>query len=108
MRRSSVLLPPRGVPHTLWARLTRFQQKVYRAVCTIPKGQTRSYRWVAQAIGYPGAARAVGNALHHNPCPPRIPCHRVIKADGFLGGFAGGVRKKHRLLQAEHCSTKSR
>ena len=99
------LRPPRGMVRTEWARLSRFQQEVYRAVCTIPKGQTRSYQWVARAIRRPRAARAVGNALNRNPFSPRIPCHRVVRADGSLGGFAGGVDKKRRLLGAERRAT---
>lgn len=93
--------PPRGIPRAAWKRLTTFQQRVYRAIMAIPPGQTRSYRWVAQRIQRPRAARAVGNALHANPFAPRVPCHRVIRADGTLGGFAGGVRVKRRLLARE-------
>ena len=108
---------PKGVPQKAWAKLTRFQQQVYRAICRIPKGQTRPYQWVARAIGYPRAARAVGNALNHNPClrracprcsrrgrqafAPCIPCHRILRADGSLGGYSGGLAKKRRLLAAE-------
>ncbi len=92
---------PVGVSQTAWSRLTIFQQQVYRAVARIPRGETRSYQWVAHTIGRPQAMRAVGNALNANPFAPRIPCHRVIKSDGSLGGFAGGVRKKRRLLSAE-------
>ena len=92
---------PPGVAPTRWAQLTRFQRQVYRVVCRIPKGQTRSYRWVAQQIGSPAAARAVGNALNRNPFAPRVPCHRVVRSDGSLGGFAGGPHKKRRLLDAE-------
>ena len=99
---------PRGVSLVAWARLTRFQQQVYRAVCTIPKGQTRAYQWVAQMIGRPRAARAVGNVLNRNPFAPRVPCHRVVRTDGSLGGFAGGVDKKYRLLDAERRSRRSR
>lgn len=92
---------PDGVSGEAWNRLTRFQQQVYRAICRIPKGQTRSYGWVARQIGKPAAARAVGNALNRNPFAPRVPCHRVVRSDGSLGGFAGGPEKKRRLLDAE-------
>ncbi len=92
---------PRGVSRRTWARLTLFQQQVYRAISRIPRGQTRSYQWVARAIGHPRAARAVGNALNHNPFAPAVPCHRVIRADGSLGGYAGGLAMKRRLLAAE-------
>ena len=98
---STRLFVPQGVPVVEWAGLTAFQQHVYRVVCTIPTGETRSYRWVAQRIGRPGAARAVGNALHRNPFAPTVPCHRVVRADGTVGGFAWGQEKKRRLLEAE-------
>ncbi len=98
---ASHLPVPRGVSHDAWSQLTRFQQQVYRAVCRIPKGQTRSYQWVAEQIGRPGAARAVGNALHRNPFMPLVPCHRVTRADGTLGGYARGLARKQRLLLQE-------
>ena len=93
--------PPSGVLQAIWESFTPFQRAVYRAVCEIPPGQTRSYQWVARRIGRPRAARAVGQALHVNPCAPMIPCHRVIQADGTPGGYARGVRKKRALLQQE-------
>ncbi|MDP3723095.1 MAG: MGMT family protein [Candidatus Omnitrophota bacterium] len=92
---------PREISREAWNRLTDFQRRVYRTVCRIPAGQTRSYRWVAERLGRPAAARAVGQALHRNPFAPLVPCHRVIRSDGSLGGFAGGVAKKRRLLEAE-------
>ena len=92
---------PQDVSRSQWARLTRFQQQVYAAVCRIPKGQTRSYQWVAQEIRRPRATRAVGNALHANPFAPTVPCHRVVRSDGSLGGFARGAAAKRRLLAAE-------
>ena len=92
---------PRGISKVEWHRLTQFQQQVYRAVSTIPRGQTRSYQWVAQQIGRPRAVRAVGNALNANPWAPRIPCHRVIRSDGSLGGFAQGPAAKRKRLQQE-------
>lgn len=84
-------------------KITRFQKKVLRAVCKIPKGEVRSYKWIAQEIGAPGASRAVGNALAKNPFPVEIPCHRVIKSDGSLGGYSakGGVKEKLELLRKE-------
>ncbi|MBI3330568.1 MAG: MGMT family protein [Candidatus Omnitrophica bacterium] len=93
--------PPRGVPAAAWARLTAFQRRVYAATLRIPKGETRSYQWVAARIGSPRAARAVGQALRRNPFAPRVPCHRVIRADGSLGGYSGGRAHKQALLQAE-------
>jgi O-6-methylguanine DNA methyltransferase len=92
---------PAGIPRRAWNGLTPFQREVYVAVSRIPRGQTRSYQWVAKAIGRPGAARAVGNALNGNPFAPRVPCHRVVRADGTLGGFAGGPARKRRLLLRE-------
>ena len=97
----SILAVPPGVSRTAWQRLTEFQRQVYRAVCRIPRGQTRSYGWIARRIGRPAAARAVGNALNHNPFSPRVPCHRVVRADGSLGGFAGGPAHKLALLKRE-------
>ena len=80
---------------------TAFQKKVYHAIRRIPYGETRSYRWVAEKIGRPDACRAVGNALGANPIPVIIPCHRVINADGGLGGFSGGLKWKKLLLALE-------
>jgi methylated-DNA-[protein]-cysteine S-methyltransferase len=80
---------------------TEFQREVYEAACRIPYGQTRSYGQLAKDIGKPGAARAVGQALGANPVPILIPCHRVVASDGGLGGFAGGIQTKKRLLEME-------
>ena len=84
-------------------KYTPFQQAVWRARMSIPEGQTRSYMWIAQRIGKPGAVRAVGNALGKNPFAPVVPCHRVIKSDGTLGGFSapGGLKAKRALLKKE-------
>ena len=92
---------PPGIPQGAWDRLTRFQQLVYAATSRIPRGEVRSYQWVARRIGRPRAVRAVGNALHRNPFAPRVPCHRVIRADGTVGGFARGTRRKRALLAQE-------
>lgn len=81
--------------------VTPFQRRVYAVVQRIPRGQVRSYRWVAERLGNPKLARAVGQALTRNCDPQRVPCHRVIGADGSLGGYAWGVAKKRRLLQRE-------
>ena len=81
--------------------LTDFEKKVYLAVSRIPKGRVRSYKWVAEKIGHPRAYRAVGNALNKNPYIGIVPCHRVIKSDGSIGGFAKGVARKKTLLKAE-------
>lgn len=81
-----------------------FYQKVWRACAQIPKGEIRTYGWIAKQIGAPGAARAVGQALALNPFAPTIPCHRVVRSDGHLGGYSakGGIQKKKKLLAKEH------
>ena len=80
---------------------TEFQKKVWSSCRSIPYGQTRSYGWIAARIGQPGASRAVGNALSKNPIPIIIPCHRVLVADGGIGGFSGGLEVKRQLLKLE-------
>jgi methylated-DNA-[protein]-cysteine S-methyltransferase len=96
-----------GKPVRLRCRLelssgTVFQQRVWRALQTIPRGRTQSYAWVARKIGQPAAARAVGAACGANPVPIIVPCHRVIASNGSLGGFSGGLALKKRLLKLEH------
>ena len=81
--------------------ITEFQQKVYDFVKTIPKGKTVTYKEVAIGIGRPKAYRAVGNALNKNPFAPVVPCHRVIRSNGQIGGFASGTQKKIQLLSDE-------
>lgn len=81
--------------------LTPFQRAVYRAVLAIPPGEVRSYAWVARRAGRPRAARAAGNALRANPYTIVIPCHRVVRSDGALGGYSKGCRRKRLLLAAE-------
>jgi len=87
----------------LMKNYTPFQRAVWLACMTIPKGQTRSYKWIAERIGRPKAFRAVGTALGKNPFAPAVPCHRVIKSDGTLGGFSapGGLESKTKLLKKE-------
>jgi methylated-DNA-[protein]-cysteine S-methyltransferase len=87
---------------------TPFQTKVWEAARLIPHGETRSYRWVAEQIGKPGATRAVGQALGKNPLPIIIPCHRVIASDGSLGGYSGGREMKRHLLQLELTSASTK
>lgn len=79
---------------------TSFAVRVRDAVRQIPKGETRSYGEVARAIGYPGAARAVGTVMKNN-YDPSVPCHRVIRADGSLGGYNRGEARKREILLAE-------
>lgn len=80
-----------------------FGAAVLRATAAIPAGSVRTYGQIAAAVGRPAAARAVGAVLARNPAPVRIPCHRVIRADGRLGGYsgAGGTEGKRALLAAE-------
>ena len=82
---------------------TKFQLKVWNFLKTIPKGSVKTYKEVAIAIKHPKSARAVANACAKNPYLPKIPCHRVIRSDGLLGGYSarGGVRTKLRLLRSE-------
>lgn len=82
-------------------RKSSFADRVRDAVRQIPKGETRSYGEVAQAIGYPGAARAVGTVMKNN-YDPTVPCHRVIRADGKIGNYnRGGESRKRVLLKTE-------
>jgi methylated-DNA-[protein]-cysteine S-methyltransferase len=78
-----------------------FQQRVLKLAVEIPRGKVSTYGALAEKLGQPGAARAVGTALAQNPFPLVIPCHRVIRADGTLGGFGGGLKMKRALLEAE-------
>lgn len=80
---------------------TPFQRKVWEELARIPHGETRSYAEVAAAVGNPRAARAVGSANGENPIPIVIPCHRVIRADGSLGGYSSGTHIKQALLKLE-------
>jgi methylated-DNA-[protein]-cysteine S-methyltransferase len=86
-----------------WTDRSEFDADVYHACRRIPYGRTRSYKQLAEQVGRPGAARAVGNAMRTNDCPIVVPCHRVLKSDGSLGGFSGpdGINTKRRLLQME-------
>jgi methylated-DNA-[protein]-cysteine S-methyltransferase len=81
--------------------LSAFTRSVLETTIAIPWGETRSYKWVACRIGKPGAARAVGQALGRNPVPLVIPCHRVVKEDGTIGGFGAGIDWKEWLLEIE-------
>jgi len=81
--------------------INEFSRNVLSLCRTIPYGQTRHYGWIAEQLGKKGAVRAVGNALHRNPLPLIIPCHRVIAANGSLGGFATDLEVKRILLSLE-------
>ena len=82
---------------------TKFQLKVWNYLKSIPKGSIKTYKQVAIAINKPKSARAVANACAKNPYAPKIPCHRVIRSDGALGGYSGrgGIRQKLKLLRSE-------
>lgn len=95
------------LPKTLLTKIqtqcTPFEQKVYKACYSIPKGETRTYGWIARKIGNPKAARAVGTALANNPFAPEVPCHRVLPVSGKVGNYSGpgGSEGKRRLLSQE-------
>lgn len=82
---------------------TLFQHDVWKALIKIPYGETRTYTQVAEMSGHSNAVRAVANAIGKNPLPPTIPCHRVIRSDGKIGGYSanGGISEKQRLLNKE-------
>jgi len=90
-------LAPRG---------TAFQAQVWRALCAIPSGETKSYGAIAAGLGKPSASRAVGSANHVNPIAVIIPCHRVIGSTGKLVGYAGGLHRKAWLLAHERPAEK--
>src|SRR5271155_3682511 len=82
--------------------LTEFQKKVLFATLTIKKGETRTYKQIAEQIGHRHAYRAVGTALKINPLAPMIPCHRVVKSVGSLGNYnSGGTKRKMEMLKSE-------
>ncbi len=85
---------------------TKFQVKVWKYLKNIPKGKVKTYKQVAIAINNPRSARAVANACAKNPYSPKIPCHRVIRTDGGLGGYSGpgGIKTKKKLLKIEGIS----
>lgn len=74
---------------------------VYNLVCQIPKGRVSTYGAIASVLGNPRASRAVGRILNKNPYLVDIPCHRIVRSDGRVGGYAGGVEKKARILESE-------
>ena len=82
-------------------RATAFQRRVWEALRKIPYGETRSYEDIARRIGRPKAVRAVANACAHNPVPLFVPCHRVVRKNGGLGGYGGGIARKKALLRLE-------
>jgi methylated-DNA-[protein]-cysteine S-methyltransferase len=89
-----------------WSRLEGFTRKALQVCARIPHGKTMSYAEVAARAGSPGGARAVGQAMAKNPFPIIVPCHRVLKSDGSLGGFSGGLHFKRALLELEGARAK--
>jgi O-6-methylguanine DNA methyltransferase len=96
-----------GLPPTLAEKfdlrsVTEFERAVLLKAREIPKGEVRTYAWIAAQIGHPAAVRAVGSALRKNPVPVLIPCHRVVRSDGHIGEYAlGGSANKRTILAAE-------
>ena len=82
---------------------TSFQKLVWMELLSIPEGEVRTYKQVAVAIGKPNSSRAVANACAANPYSPAVPCHRVIRSDGRIGGYSGngGTEGKHMMLERE-------
>jgi methylated-DNA-[protein]-cysteine S-methyltransferase len=84
-----------------WAQMAPFQRRILRATAAIPFGETSTYAGVATGAGSPRGSRAAGNALGANPLPIIVPCHRVLRSGGGLGGYTGGLPRKHVLLELE-------
>ncbi len=85
-----------------------FNKAVWEATRKVPKGKVATYGIIAKMIGRPKASRAVGNALNKNPYAPQVPCHRVVRSDGTVGGFASGSAKKIKLLISEKVAIKNK
>ncbi len=92
---------PLAATFPLDVRATAFQQRVWKALQQIPRGETRSYSELARELGQPTAVRAVASAIASNPVAIAVPCHRVIGKDGSLTGYRWGVDRKRKLLAAE-------
>jgi len=84
-----------------WKEGTEFQRRVWQTLLMIPYGRVESYAWVAKQVGRPKAVRAVGQANGRNPVAIIVPCHRVVRADGTIGGFGSGIEIKKELLRRE-------
>jgi methylated-DNA-[protein]-cysteine S-methyltransferase len=85
----------------------KFQARVLEIVTMVPKGKVTTYKELARAMGHPRACRAVANALARNPFPVKIPCHRVIRSDGKVGGYRFGTKQKVKLLLREGIKIKN-
>ncbi len=88
--------------------MTEFQSRVLRLVTTIPRGKVTTYKELARALGRPRGYRAVANALARNPHLVKIPCHRVVRSDGEIGGYKLGILQKAKLLAAEGVEVKNK
>ena len=93
------------IDKTSWSKT---QKKVWEALTRIPKGETRTYEWLAKRCGMPKGARAAGRILGANPIPIIYPCHRIVRKDGSLGGFSGGLNWKIKLLKHEQLNNSQR
>jgi methylated-DNA-[protein]-cysteine S-methyltransferase len=93
-----------GVPVDL-SRVPPFERAALEVAAQIPYGEVRSYKWIAERLGKPDAARAVGGAMAGNPVPLIVPCHRVVRTDGGLGGYSFGLVQKEALLSLERATT---
>jgi methylated-DNA-[protein]-cysteine S-methyltransferase len=87
--------------HVDWDGISGFRRRVMETTMTIPRGETRTYKWLAEQAGSPRAARAAGRVMATNPLPIVVPCHRVIGSDGALHGYGAGLPMKEALLRAE-------
>jgi O-6-methylguanine DNA methyltransferase len=81
--------------------LTEFEKEVLAVLRRVPAGRVTTYKEIAMAVGRSAAVRAVGNALNKNPYAPAVPCHRVVRSDGSVGGYAKGTKKKIGILRKE-------
>jgi methylated-DNA-[protein]-cysteine S-methyltransferase len=86
------------------SQVSQFDQSALEVAARIPYGEVRSYKWIAERLGRPDAARAVGSAMAGNPVPIIVPCHRVVRTDGGLGGYSFGLARKEALLSLERAS----
>ena len=94
------------LPLDFCGQATAFQQQVWQEIAKVPFGETSSYSLLDEAVGRPTATRAVGSAVGRNPLSIVVPCHRILRKDGGVGGYAGGLPLKYRLLEIENIKVK--